>query len=493
MKYKVKASQSVSKGSGNIKHNKREQDIPTKNIDRDLSHFNVTLIDEPIKEVYHMVFDESVRAYNSRQKRNDRKINDYYTKINNDNKTKTFQELVIQVGNRDEKLDMKTYNQIYEDFLNRFNNENPQLCVFGAYIHHDEPNGTPHLHLDYIPVAEYDKGMSKRVANNRAIRQMGYSDWREWKDRQFDLLEEVCQKHDIQRRNMGNKERHMPLDVYRQLQREKERVREETRKEVLEDTEHMKTPLEVKKTVFGKEFYETDTVNDKIKALENENELYKAQISSLTNEKEKLEKEYKKFKKKRYVQKNKLLEEINEDLRMENNKLKNEKRDFEKQVHYEVEYQVDQLTGVYARELDSAREENHKLKEKVKDYDEIKEELSRSKKIIERWKTVINALDKLFEDYFDMPHKAIINTFNKIVEAMDSFSNSKSQEQTYNHKPKTIQERMALAKAQARRNGTRTMDDDLEDIANGLKNDIQEHKQEQQRMKDRFNDWGIER
>lgn len=432
MKYKVKASQSVSKGSGNIKHNKREQDIPTKNIDRDLSHFNVTLIDEPIKEVYHMVFDESVRAYNSRQKRNDRKINDYYSKINNDNKTKTFQELVIQVGNRDEKLDMETYNQIYEDFLNRFNNKNPQLCVFGAYIHHDEPNGTPHLHLDYIPVAEYDKGMSKRVANNRAIRQMGYSDWREWKDRQFDLLEEVCQKHDIQRRNMGNKERHMPLDVYRQLQREKERVREETRKEVLEDTEHMKTPLEVKKTVFGKEFYETDTVNDKIKALENENELYKAQISSLTNEKEKLEKEYEKFKNKRYVQKNKLLEEVNEDL-------------------------------------------------------------SRSKKIIERWKTVINALDKLFEDYFDMPHKAIINTFNKIVEAMDSFSNSKNQEQTYNHKPKTIQERMALAKAQARRNGTRTMDDDLEDIANGLKNDIQEHKQEQQRMKDRFNDWGIER
>ena len=75
----MKTSQSVSKGSGNIKHNKREQDIPTKNIDRDLSHFNVTLIDEPIKEVYHMVFDESVRAYNSRQKRNDRKINDYYS------------------------------------------------------------------------------------------------------------------------------------------------------------------------------------------------------------------------------------------------------------------------------------------------------------------------------------------------------------------------------------------------------------------------------
>lgn len=491
MKDKVKASQSVSKGSGNIKHNKREQDIPTKNIDRELSHFNVTLIDEPIKEVYHMIFDESVGAYNSRQKRNDRKINDYYSKINNDNKTKTFQELVIQVGNRDEKLDMETYNQIYEEFLDRFNRENPQLCVFGAYIHHDEPNGTPHLHLDYIPVAEYDKGMSKRVANNRAIQQMGFSDWREWKDRQFDLLEEVCQKHDIQRRNMGNKERHMPLDVYRQLQREKERVREETRKEILKDLEHTKTPLEVKKTVFGKEFYETDTVNDKIKALENENELYKAQISSLTNEKEKLEKEYEKFKNKRYVQKNKLLEEINEDLRIENNKLKNEKRDFEKQVQYEVEYQVNQLTGMYARELDSARDENYKLKEKVKDYDQVKEELSQSRKIIEKWKKVMNALDRLFEEHFDMPHNAIINTFNKIVNVLDSFSNSQKQEQVY--KPKNIQERMAMAKAQVRKNGTRSIDDDLEDIANGLKNDIQEHREEEQRMRDRYDDWGMER
>lgn len=491
MKDKVKASQSVSKGSGNIKHNKREQDIPTKNIDRELSHFNVTLIDEPIKEVYHMIFDESVGAYNSRQKRNDRKINDYYSKINNDNKTKTFQELVIQVGNRDEKLDMETYNQIYEEFLDRFNRENPQLCVFGAYIHHDEPNGTPHLHLDYIPVAEYNKGMSKRVANNRAIQQMGFSDWREWKDRQFDLLEEVCQKHDIQRRNMGNKERHMPLDVYRQLQREKERVREETRKEILKDLEHTKTPLEVKKTVFGKEFYETDTVNDKIKALENENELYKAQISSLTNEKEKLEKEYEKFKNKRYVQKNKLLEEINEDLRIENNKLKNEKRDFEKQVQYEVEYQVNQLTGMYARELDSARDENYKLKEKVKDYDQVKEELSQSRKIIEKWKKVMNALDRLFEEHFDMPHNAIINTFNKIVNVLDSFSNSQKQEQVY--KPKNIQERMAMAKAQVRKNGTRSIDDDLEDIANGLKNDIQEHREEEQRMRDRYDDWGMER
>ena len=40
-------------------------------------------------------------------------------------------------------------------------NNNPNLYLFNCVLHLDEK--TPHLHLDYIPVAEgYSKGLSRR-------------------------------------------------------------------------------------------------------------------------------------------------------------------------------------------------------------------------------------------------------------------------------------------------------------------------------------------
>ena len=50
---------------------------------------------------------------------------------------------------------------------------NPNLHLIGAYIHCDEPDGTVHLHCDYIPVAECSRGMSiqnsldKEVSSDR--------------------------------------------------------------------------------------------------------------------------------------------------------------------------------------------------------------------------------------------------------------------------------------------------------------------------------------
>ena len=57
--------------------------------------------------------------------------------------------------------------------LNLSKNSNRTI---GAYVHNDE--ATAHLHLDYIPFASYSRGMTLRVANDRAIEQMGYKSWR---------------------------------------------------------------------------------------------------------------------------------------------------------------------------------------------------------------------------------------------------------------------------------------------------------------------------
>lgn len=217
----MKMSVSVTKGKGNTNHNKRLNPNQLSNVDHSRTKYNVTPLDIDIREAYREIFDESVEEYNSRQKRTDRKIDDYYRKIAHSQKEKTFHELVIQVGNKDNHADMETSNYVYQRFLEEFIKANPQLKVIGAYIHHDEM--TPHMHLDYIPIADYDRGMKKRISNNRAVMQMGYKSWEGWREKQFDMFVGILKERNIEREDMNNTERHMSVAAYKETMRMAER------------------------------------------------------------------------------------------------------------------------------------------------------------------------------------------------------------------------------------------------------------------------------
>ena len=56
---------------------------------------NIAYVNEPIKEVYHKLFDEALEKYNAKQTRNDRKIADYYEKIRTGKQEKLFHEIII--------------------------------------------------------------------------------------------------------------------------------------------------------------------------------------------------------------------------------------------------------------------------------------------------------------------------------------------------------------------------------------------------------------
>ena len=51
-----------------------------KNVDVERSIYNVEFCHAEIEEVYHELFDEALERYNAKQKRNDRKIDNYYEK-----------------------------------------------------------------------------------------------------------------------------------------------------------------------------------------------------------------------------------------------------------------------------------------------------------------------------------------------------------------------------------------------------------------------------
>lgn len=93
------------------------------------------------------------------------------------------------------------------------------MVVVGAYIHNDE--ATPHMHIVYVPVATYSKGLKKRVSNDKALNQMGYKTWNDWKDSQMACLENLVREKGYDREYMNNSNRHIAdVEQFKRVQKE---------------------------------------------------------------------------------------------------------------------------------------------------------------------------------------------------------------------------------------------------------------------------------
>ena len=143
--------------------------------------------------------------------------------IQNVKKTEPFREAVVQIGNKDKQIPRWESNEILQKFLKKFQENNPQLVVVGAYIHNDE--ATPHMHIDYVPVATYSKGLKTRVSNDKALNQMGYKTWNDWKDSQMACLENLVREKGYDREYMNNSNRHIAdVEKFKRVQKEVERL-----------------------------------------------------------------------------------------------------------------------------------------------------------------------------------------------------------------------------------------------------------------------------
>lgn len=207
---------------GNFNHNRRTNSKVPENVDPTRTAFNKILIDKDIRQVYKEVFGEALAEYNANQvakKHPERQKKDYYSAVCHDKKTEPFREAVVQIGNKDKQLPRWESNEILQKFLKRFQKNNPQLVVVGAYIHNDE--ATPHMHIVYVPVATYSKGLKKRVSNDKALNQMGYKTWNDWKDSQMACLENLVREKGYDREYMHNTDKHEPdVQKFKRVQKE---------------------------------------------------------------------------------------------------------------------------------------------------------------------------------------------------------------------------------------------------------------------------------
>ncbi|MBQ7009502.1 MAG: hypothetical protein IJN05_09865, partial [Ruminococcus sp.] len=78
-----------------------------------------------------------------------------------------------------------------------FEERNPSFKVVYATIHNDEWHGTPHIHIDYVPVGSgYTKGPEKQVGFERALADMGFDNknvaYKQWRNNERLILKTIC-------------------------------------------------------------------------------------------------------------------------------------------------------------------------------------------------------------------------------------------------------------------------------------------------------------
>ncbi len=263
---------SVMVGKGSLKHNSRG--FYAENVDPSRSHLNIEYCNENIKDVYHELFDDALVRYNAKQKRSDRKIDNYYEKICSGKQEKPFHELVIQIGNRDTCAaateDGAFAARLLDEYMRGFQERNPTLRVFSAHLHMDE--ATPHLHIDFVPYTTGSKrGLDTRVSLKKALEALGFkggtrsdTEWDQWANAEKERLAEIMLAHDVEWEKKGTHEEHLSVLDYKKKERTKE-------VELLErQKENIKTSMEEQLKASAQLHMELSQANHELTALRRE-------------------------------------------------------------------------------------------------------------------------------------------------------------------------------------------------------------------------------
>ena len=222
---------SFVKGKGNLNHNNRE--FICKNVHEERVQWNKIYKRETLKEAYDYCFGNALAEYNSKQKRKDRIKQDYIHEIEHSgNKEKVFYENVVQIGKmEDTAVTDENGNlaeaagqviKILDEYARTFQERNPNLYMFNCVLHLDE--ATPHLHIDYIPVAHgYKTGLGTRNSLTKAFQEMGFAkatgkrdnETMAWQRREREYLQYLCAGQGIEIETLGVKRDNYTLPEYK--------------------------------------------------------------------------------------------------------------------------------------------------------------------------------------------------------------------------------------------------------------------------------------
>lgn len=292
-----------------LEHNNREIPVPHSDSSRMADNYFWSE-NKSLSEIYTKMFSADVCEFNSRQKRKDRRIENYLEKVidgferekvkidklkklsatrhtirQNQKAVKPCYEFIISLGskkstpqfccgNGDQRFLAKEILQRYiEDFAKRYNGREFGIEMFNASIHLDEckptkkhgnkeyqeygNNGVVHGHINIVFHSNNNtRGMRHQVSMNRALNQLGfYGDEKtlpitEWECSEKAILENLCAEYGIEIIKKGNCGEHKHKDQY-----------------ILEQEQKA---LEQEKEEFADLLYQTETGNTFLVMRENE-------------------------------------------------------------------------------------------------------------------------------------------------------------------------------------------------------------------------------
>lgn len=234
--YKISLHQGSSSESS-LAHNQRK--FIAHNVDENRIKDNVIIRDESLEEAYKKCFSNAIEKYNEKQTRKDRKqtVKSYLEKIQKSahkkNTKKPYYEWVVQIGNRENAgikenhAGAETCKKILQEYVKDLEARTKNhMYIFGAYLHLDET--TPHLHIDFIPTAHFERGLTVRNGLEKAVEQLGYSlddskktkkrnNRSTWQDAERDELVKLAAKYGLQayweRHEVA--EKHLTMNEYR--------------------------------------------------------------------------------------------------------------------------------------------------------------------------------------------------------------------------------------------------------------------------------------
>ena len=125
---------------------------------------------EDTKNLYLDLFENAQKKYNDKQARSDRKIENYFNHISNDNKRDLACEIIIELGDMDfwaEQDDefKKKMTEVFKEQILDLEMIVPNFKIANATIHFDE--SSPHLHIVGVPFKDGMKnGMEKQVGKS---------------------------------------------------------------------------------------------------------------------------------------------------------------------------------------------------------------------------------------------------------------------------------------------------------------------------------------
>ena len=235
---------SFPKGKGHLTHNNR--DFISKNVVPERTFWNRIYMQESLEQAYEKCFGQALMDYNVTQKRKDRRKENYLKEIENSgNKEKTFYENIVQIGKKEDTPvvdengnlteEAKVAIEILEQYAKTFQERNPNLYLFNCVMHLDE--ATPHLHIDYIPVAHgYKTGMETRNSLTKALQQMGFAkavskkenETVAWQQRERSYLTDLCREKGIDIEVLGIQRDNLSLPEYKAAMREVEALEQQT-------------------------------------------------------------------------------------------------------------------------------------------------------------------------------------------------------------------------------------------------------------------------